>query len=242
MSDNESDSTHISYTSISDGMKDVLEFKKHVDVTLKNFSDSINALSASILLYKRQLKTQHVNDSDHSSDHVKKKFCSNVNNNVDECKNNKNTKKHRTCCYSERVAKLREQKRTASLKEIKSLTLSADNNNNILDVNNNIIFACDKSSDTPTDVSTKHSRSSLVIPARSSKDKNNSDRDKKNEKDREIKIIKEKKLKTETTSNTSSNISSTTNKLPSPPKPSVPTFQEAILLYEQVLFFNGNNR
>jgi hypothetical protein len=80
-------------------MEDVLEFKKHVDSSLKTFSDSINALS-SILLYKKQLKKQIVNDFDRG----KKKFCSNVNNNVDDEHNNNNNtklKKHRTCCYSE---------------------------------------------------------------------------------------------------------------------------------------------
>jgi hypothetical protein len=93
MSDSEIHSTYISFASITKEMEDVLEFKKHVDGTLKNFSDSINALSSSILLYKKQLKKQLVNDSICSSDNRKKKFCSNVNNNnVDECNNNNNKK------------------------------------------------------------------------------------------------------------------------------------------------------
>jgi hypothetical protein len=147
-------------------------------------------------------------------------------------------KKHRTCCYSEtdpegrveyhkgetelerherlleyqikRVAKLRERKKRASLKEIRSLSLSADNNNNILDVNNNIIYACDRSSDTPTDTSnknidavTKPSTPVLTISAPNKKDKKNNNRNKKSEKDREIKITKEKILETKTTSATS---------------------------------------
>jgi hypothetical protein len=100
MSDSEVDDTHISFKSISKGIEDVLEFKLQVDTTLKNFSDSVNSLSASITLYNKQLRTQHVNDSDHNYNNGKKKFCNN-NDDDDDNNNSKSKKPYKICPYRE---------------------------------------------------------------------------------------------------------------------------------------------
>jgi hypothetical protein len=214
MSDNEIDSTYISFSSISKGIEDVLEFKLQVDAALKSFSNSINSLSASILLYNKQLKTQHANNSICSSDRGKKKFCSNTNNNVsDECKNNNKAKNSRENSlffqtdsegrvedfksetelekaerlleyHKKHIEKLKEKQKREAVKLGKELSITAYNNN-ILDVNNNILYTLDNSSDTSTiitstdssnkkiDVGTKPSTPVLTIPTSSSKHTSN---------------------------------------------------------------------
>jgi hypothetical protein len=229
MSDNESDSTHISYSSIVNEINKLVDSKIKLDEMFKDFTDSSNSLNSYIGLYERHNVLPQLG---------KKKFCSNVNNNDDnnQCNNNNNRpKKHRTCCYTEtdpegkaeykkgetelerhrrllayqikRVAKLEEKQQRAANKLVNTLSLSVDNNN-ILDVNNNILFTRDNNSDTSTDSSNKnitpnHSTSTPQINVHIPKSANNKDKKK------EIRISKEKI--------DSSNISSTT------PKPSVPT-------------------
>jgi hypothetical protein len=96
MSDSENDDTYISFSSICRDMETILELKKDVDATFKNFTNKLNQISSSIILFKRQLKKQktNVNDSNRSSDQGKKKICCNVNNDARddyECNNNNNT-------------------------------------------------------------------------------------------------------------------------------------------------------
>jgi hypothetical protein len=269
MCDNETDSTHISFKSISEGIKDVLAFKLQVDTTLKNFSNSINSLNASIVLYNEQLKTQSVNNSVHSSEQGKKKFCSNTNNNIDdlECNNNNNKTRKKNLEYSlyyqsdkearedsqngktelekveillqhhlKKMERLKAKQKRRTEKENKNLEI---NMNDELHLHPIIIQQPETTSDnssniSSTDNSTKHSTSSLVIPAPSSKDTiikiRSSNKkplpeiiDSHNPKGKWSKITKEKKQKIETTPNSSSNISSTTNNPPTTPKTSVPT-------------------
>jgi hypothetical protein len=107
MSDSEYDDTYISFSSISNSIKKVLQSKIKVDEMFEQFTNQVNALNSSILLYNEQLKKQKTNVND--SDRGKKKFCSNINNNItDECNNNNNhVKKHRTCCYTETDPKVK---------------------------------------------------------------------------------------------------------------------------------------
>jgi hypothetical protein len=116
-------------------------------------------------------------------------------------------KKHRTCCYTEtdpegkaeyklgetelekherllayqikKVAKLKEKQQRAANRVTNELSLSTDNNK-ILDVNKNIIFTHDKSSNTVIDTSNKKivttakpSTPVLTIPISSSKHTSN---------------------------------------------------------------------
>jgi hypothetical protein len=178
MSESENDTTYISFSSISKGIENVLDFKLQVDAALKNFSDSVNSLSASIILYNKQLRTQHANNSICSSDGRKKKFCSKTNNNVNESNNNKAKNCGENSLYyqtdkqgriefhkgetelekAERlleyqkihVEKLKEKQKRAALKNVKELDLNIDNNNNIVDINNNILYTRNNNSDTST--------------------------------------------------------------------------------------------
>jgi hypothetical protein len=180
MSDSENDSTYISFNSISKGIKRVLHSKIELDGLFKQFTNDVNSLNSSIILYKEQLKSSsNVNNSNQSG---KKKFCSNVNNNnnVDECNNNNNTEpqKRKTSCYQESNKQgkaeyqkgetqlekaerllnyqqnlynnLKEKHQKTALKLVHEINLSVDNNNNVVDININIIFARDNNSDTTT--------------------------------------------------------------------------------------------
>jgi hypothetical protein len=225
MSDSDFDDTHISFTSITKQMNDLIDSKLKLDIMFKEFTNNLNNLNYYIGLYERHNVHPQLGN---------KKFCSNVNNN-DECNNNNNRpKKRRTCCYTEtdpqgkaeyrkgetelekhkrlleyeikKVAMLEEKQQKAANKLVNELSLSI--NNNILDVNNRILFTRDNNSDTSTDSSNKniapnHSTSTPQINVHIPKSANNRDKKK------EIRISKEKI--------DSSNISSTT------PKPSVPT-------------------
>jgi hypothetical protein len=191
MSDSENDDTHINFNSIFNGIKKVLNSKKQLDGMFKEFTNDVNSLNSSIILYKDQLKSSSNINNSHQSG--KKMFCSNVNNNHlnDECNNNNNTepkKKRKTSCYQESTKEgkaeyhkgeneldkahrllifqqdhynklLKKHENTLNL-VANEMSLSTDNNNNIRDINNNIIFAPNKSSNTPTPVLTKPTSSS----------------------------------------------------------------------------------
>jgi hypothetical protein len=62
MSDNENDSTHISFNSISKGVKDVLASKMKLDEMFEQFTNQVNALNSYICIYHEQLKSSNIND------------------------------------------------------------------------------------------------------------------------------------------------------------------------------------